>query len=185
MLPCIDQRGNPVSGKQRDHAEPRKSVRHLQRDSSSPARAQANWISMVIFQHGAKNLQVAQSRHNKRLAQAEAEHQETDDENDLQTRQGPRTLRHIAPGREEDEDIQARQGPRTTRNIASRHDKDGDSDAEAPRPRRTGKRDRPMTAKAQLLQAAANNRKLRAFTASEVEPARDRSKRARHLSRQL
>ncbi|ORY79439.1 hypothetical protein BCR37DRAFT_381603 [Protomyces lactucae-debilis] len=42
-----------------DHAELRKAVRHLERDFTLPAcRAQAHWISMAIFQHGAKNLQV-------------------------------------------------------------------------------------------------------------------------------
>ncbi|ORY83724.1 hypothetical protein BCR37DRAFT_386749 [Protomyces lactucae-debilis] len=94
-------------------------------------------------------------------AEAEAEQQEIDDDNDTQ------------------------QGPRTLRNIASRHGQDDDSDVEAPQPPRTGKRNRPMTAKAQLLQAAANDRNDRAAAASEVKQARERSKRARHLARQL
>ncbi|ORY80828.1 hypothetical protein BCR37DRAFT_54006 [Protomyces lactucae-debilis] len=44
-----DQRGNRVSWKQRDHAELKKAVLHLEQDFTSLARAQANSISVAIF----------------------------------------------------------------------------------------------------------------------------------------
>ncbi|ORY83793.1 hypothetical protein BCR37DRAFT_413051 [Protomyces lactucae-debilis] len=122
-------------------------------------------------------------RHNKRLAEADAEQQGTDDGNDMHTRQARRNARNIAPRHEQEDDSQARQVLCNTRNTAPHNEQDDESDAEALKPPRTGKRNRPLTAKAQLLQAAANDRNDRAAAASEVKQARERSKRARHFAR--
>ncbi|ORY81383.1 hypothetical protein BCR37DRAFT_42667 [Protomyces lactucae-debilis] len=97
-----------------------------------------------------------QSRHNKRLAEAEAGQQGSDDENDMQTRHARRNARNIAPRHEQDDDSQARQARRphetplhtmskTTTAIRKPHN-------------HVGKRNGPMKAKAQLLQGAAHDR---------------------------
>ncbi|ORY76350.1 hypothetical protein BCR37DRAFT_383429 [Protomyces lactucae-debilis] len=115
---------------------------------------------MAIFQHGAKNMQVFQSRHKEHLAEAR---QGTDDENDKQ----------------------ARQARRTAQNTASNKEQDDNNDTEPAQPRRTGKRSQPMTAKAQLLQTAANDKDYCAATSGELEQAWKRSKRARYHAQQL
>ncbi|ORY84897.1 hypothetical protein BCR37DRAFT_391642 [Protomyces lactucae-debilis] len=107
----------------------------------------------------------------------------------MQARQARRTSRDIPPRHEQDVGTQARQARLTIRYIAPRHaqsagrnvqttapndEPDGDSEVETAKPSRTGKRDQPMPAKAQLLQAAANERNHRTVTAGEVGDTRTR-----------
>ncbi|ORY84979.1 hypothetical protein BCR37DRAFT_377941 [Protomyces lactucae-debilis] len=169
-----DQRGNLVSWKDRDNAELRKAVRHLERVFSSLARAQVNWISVAIssmvssicnlpYVMTSNNYATVpygqqRSRHKKRLAGAEAVQQETNDEKVTQVRQARRNTRYIELHHEQDDDTQARTACRDAQFTACNDEQNNDSDRETTQPRRTGKRNRSRTAKAQLLQAVENDR---------------------------